>query len=211
MPTRRAILTGALLCAVSSLRAQTGRLRISIKDHRGIPIEGALAVLVDSTDIPRLNAASDKNGEALLIGLPLDICRILVSAAGFRQRRFIVTLLGRDEFRLEAELETGTNAGADPVTSDSIPMPNGHVRVHVTDNAGRIISGVYAAVFFSDEQPWRKIEGDEKGEIVLQALPMIPCEVFVSAPGFQDRRFGLILPKDDGVQIETMLEIGGVL
>lgn len=71
--TRRAVLVGALLTAISPLMAQTGRVRIRVTDATGASIPGAVASLLGPDNKPMRTARADAMGQIVLTDLPFGI------------------------------------------------------------------------------------------------------------------------------------------
>jgi Carboxypeptidase regulatory-like domain len=103
--TRRAVLVGALLTAISPLMAQTGRVRIRVTDATGAVVPGAVASLLGADDKPVRTAQSDGMGEIEFGDLPFGDCRFTVATPGFQTRRLTVTIRNGDEVKIEATLE----------------------------------------------------------------------------------------------------------
>jgi hypothetical protein len=105
--SRRMILLGALLTAVSPLLAQSGRLRIRVTDITGAVVPGA------NLSIPgtMITAITNESGEAVLTGVPLREFVISLNAPGFKSLERTVTILGGGEQKLEATLEIGSTLG----------------------------------------------------------------------------------------------------
>jgi hypothetical protein len=106
--TRRAVLVGALLTAVSPLMAQTGRVRIRVTDATGAVITTAEGSLIRADDKPEQTAQANAAGEITLADLPLGNCRLEITATGFRKRPLTVTLRSDEEVKIETRLEVGS-------------------------------------------------------------------------------------------------------
>lgn len=105
--SRRAVLLGALLTAISPLMAQTGRVRIRMTAPNGAVIPGAEASLLGADDKSTRTAQTDEAGEIVFADLPIGNCRLMVWAPGFQKRLFTATIGTRDEVKIEAALEIG--------------------------------------------------------------------------------------------------------
>jgi hypothetical protein len=104
--SRRVILFGALLTAISPLMAQTGRLRILVIDVTGavIPTVSEASLLgADGKPIRTLHANTE--GEIVWTDLSMGDCRFVVSAPGFRARQLLATIRNGDEAIIEVILE----------------------------------------------------------------------------------------------------------
>lgn len=77
--SRRAVLMGALLTAISPLMAQSGRVRIRVTDAMGTVVPQAEASLSSSGDEPIFTARADEAGEIVLTGLSMGDARIKVT------------------------------------------------------------------------------------------------------------------------------------
>lgn len=102
--SRREVLVAALLTAVAPLMAQSGRVRIVVKDPAGAVIPNAEAVLQggDGKAI-RTNDA----GEIAWSDLPLGGTTFVVRSPGFVSRPVTVTVRNGEEVRTEVTLELG--------------------------------------------------------------------------------------------------------
>jgi len=103
--SRRAVLVGALLTAISPLMAQAGRVRIRVTDPTGAVIPKAEVSLVGPDDKPTQTAVANDAGEIVFVGLPFGDCRFAVVAQGFNKRPLTVTLRNGDEVKIETFLE----------------------------------------------------------------------------------------------------------
>jgi hypothetical protein len=106
--SRRAILLGALLTAVSPLWAQIGRVRLRVIDMTGAVVPHANISLLGTNDRPIRTATADERGEVLWTDLSLGDSRFLVEVPGFKLRRLTVTVRDANETQVEAVLEIGT-------------------------------------------------------------------------------------------------------
>ncbi len=107
MRTRREILVGALLTAISPLFAQSNRLRIRVTDITGAAVPNA-AVTIEKTEI---KATTDGSGEAILNGLPLGDSQVSIAVPGFMTFRQTITVRSSEEQKLEATLQVGGMMG----------------------------------------------------------------------------------------------------
>lgn len=106
--SRRAVLVGALLTAISPLMAQSGRVRIRVTDPSGAIVPGAKVSQVGSDRIPIQTATSDSSGEAVFANLPTGDCRFVVLSPGFAQRNLTVLISDTNEVKVETTLEIST-------------------------------------------------------------------------------------------------------
>ncbi len=102
--SRRAILVGALLTAVSPLFAASGRVRFRVIDLAGTPVPKASIAVLDSQDKTVQCVESDEAGEAILTGLPLGDSQFTVTSPGFVKRRLTLTFHNRKEVKVEVHL-----------------------------------------------------------------------------------------------------------
>ena len=109
--SRRAVLVGALLTAVSPLMAQSGRVRIRVTDVTGAIIPNATASLLGEDGSPSRNAESNEAGEIILVDLPIGDLRLTVSSPNFIRLPLTVTVRNSQEVRVDAKLEVGTMVG----------------------------------------------------------------------------------------------------
>jgi hypothetical protein len=102
--SRRAILVGALLTAVSPLFAASGRVRFRVLDLTGDPVPKASIALLDSEEKTVQCVETDHLGEAVLMDLPLGNSRVAVTSPGFQKRRLTLTLHNGKEVKAELHL-----------------------------------------------------------------------------------------------------------
>lgn len=119
--TRRAVLVGALLTAISPLMAQTGRVRIQVTDATGALVPGAVALLLGRDDESIRVAQADEVGEIVFTDLPFGDSRFTIAAPGFKKRPLTVTIRNGDEVKIEAELEIGPSTMGGAVV-ESVPV-----------------------------------------------------------------------------------------
>jgi len=102
--SRRAILVGTLLTAVSPLFAASGRVRFRVIDPLGDPVPKASIAVLDSEGKDVQSAESDDSGEAILNELPLGDLRFAVTSAGFEKRQLTLTFHNGKEVKVEVHL-----------------------------------------------------------------------------------------------------------
>ena len=102
--SRRAILFGALLAAVSPLFAASGRVRFRVIDLTGDPVAKASIAVLDSEDKTVQCVETDESGEAVLTSLPLGDSRFAVTSPGFVKRQLTLMLHNGKEVKLEVHL-----------------------------------------------------------------------------------------------------------
>ncbi len=118
--TRRAVMVGALLTAISPLMAQMGRVRIRVTDVTEAVLPGAVVSLLGSDDKVMRTAQTDGVGEIVLTDLPMGDSRFTIAAPGFKTRALTVTIRNGDEVKIEAVLDVGpTNMG---VIVEEVPV-----------------------------------------------------------------------------------------
>jgi Carboxypeptidase regulatory-like domain len=103
--SRRAVLVGALLTAVSPLMAQSGRVRIHVTDSTGAIIPNAAAALPGENGSPLRTAKSNEAGEIIFVDLPIGDLRLTVSAPGFNRLPLTVTSRTSHEVKVDAKLQ----------------------------------------------------------------------------------------------------------
>lgn len=103
--SRRAILIGAFLTAISPLMAQSGRVRIRVTDVTGAAIPGAEASLLGGDEKPTRTVKADEAGEIVLTDLPIGDSRLSVKHAGFKNLPLTVTVRNGDEVSVNVKLE----------------------------------------------------------------------------------------------------------
>ena len=110
--SRRAILVGALLTAVSPLMAQSGRVRIRVTDSSGTAVVPRAAVsLLGEDDKPLRSLETDEMGETVFTDLPFGDSRLTVTCPGLKNLALTVTVRNSQEVRVDAKLEVGTMVG----------------------------------------------------------------------------------------------------
>jgi hypothetical protein len=117
--SRRAVLVGALLTAISPLMAQTGRLRIHVCDVTGAIIPGAIVSLLGTEGKLRTN----DRGDVVFTNLPLGDSRFTVEQAGFKTKPLTVTVQTNDELKIDAVLEVGSVGGGVIIEAEAVPEP----------------------------------------------------------------------------------------
>lgn len=105
--SRRAVLAGALLTAISPLFAQSGRVRIRVTDASGGAIAGAEGAVLDKDGNPIVTGIANESGDIVLTGLPIGDSRITVTKMGFKNLPLTVTIRNSDETKIDATLEVG--------------------------------------------------------------------------------------------------------
>jgi Carboxypeptidase regulatory-like domain len=103
--SRRAVLVGALLTAISPLIAQSGRVRIRVIEAIGAVVPGAEASLLGPDDKPTRTEQSNEEGEVIFTDLPIGDSRLMVNRQGFRSLTLTVTVQNSEEVRVDAKLE----------------------------------------------------------------------------------------------------------
>jgi hypothetical protein len=109
--SRRAVLVGALLTAISPLMAQSGRVRIRVTDPAGDVIPTAKASLLGPDGRPQLTRQADPVGEIVFTNLPIGDSRVVVRCQGFDSLPLTVTVRNGDEVKVEARLALGVMGG----------------------------------------------------------------------------------------------------
>jgi hypothetical protein len=123
--SRRAVLVGALLTAISPLLAQTGRVRIRVIDATGAVVTTAEASLLGADAKPTKTVRANDAGEIAFSDLPFGECRFSVVALGFNTRPLLAILRNSDEVKLEAILDVGsigTVVSVEPATVETVPV-----------------------------------------------------------------------------------------
>jgi len=102
--SRRAILFGALLTAVSPLFAASGRVKFRVIDPVGDPVPKAAIAVLDREDKDVQSIETDESGEGVLTGLPLGDSRFGVTSPGFEKRLLTLTLHNGKEVKVEVHI-----------------------------------------------------------------------------------------------------------
>jgi hypothetical protein len=130
--SRRVVLLGALLTAISPLMAQSGRVRIRVTDATGAEVPNADVSLPGPDAHPQRKGYTNDMGEILLTDLPMGDLRVTVSKPGFQSLPLIVTVRNADEQKVEARLQVGTVGGpafVEPVRQDALrDLPPGVIQ-----------------------------------------------------------------------------------
>jgi carboxypeptidase family protein len=106
--SRRAVLLGALLTAISPLMAQSGRVRIRVTDATGAVVPLAEASQLDESGKVSRTLPANNLGEIVVTGLPVGNARFRVECTGFKSLPLTVTVRNEDELKVDARLEVGT-------------------------------------------------------------------------------------------------------
>jgi len=213
--SRRAVLVGALLTAVSPLFAQTGRIRIRVIDATDAPIKDARVSIVDDRGGTIQSASTDDNGFASLIDLPIGDCRIRVDCPGFGTWQKTVVVTNGDEIRVVAVMLLSRSMGTvvqvlSPDASPPIQPPIGRLRVRVVDSGGAVIQGAMVSLIPEKSSPTKSEATGRNGEVSWIDLPLGNYSVRVETPGFVPLiRNGLALTNAEELKVEAKLDIGG--
>jgi hypothetical protein len=105
--SRRAVLAGALLTAISPLMAQSGRVRIRVTDGAGAVVPGAEVSLLGPDNQPTRTEKTNGAGEIVFQDLPVGDARFTIVEQGFQIRRLTVTIRNGDEVKIETTLDVG--------------------------------------------------------------------------------------------------------
>ena len=104
--SRRAVLVGALLTAISPLMAQNGRVRIRVTDRAGAPVPSAKVALLDSNGFVLRTLEANDSGEIVWTGLPMGDNQFELEVP-FNARRLTATLHNGDEKVIETVVNLG--------------------------------------------------------------------------------------------------------
>ena len=113
--SRRAVLIGAMLTAISPLMAQSGRLRIRVMDERGGLIPNAEVSLLGKDQMPVLTKRANDGGEVVFTELPIGDSRVSVNVSGFNTLLLTVTVRGVEQATVDARLRVGTTGSVQVV------------------------------------------------------------------------------------------------
>jgi len=102
--SRRAILVGALLTAVSPLFAATGRVRFRVLDVTDDPLPKTSISLLDRDNKTVQSAETNESGEAVLTGLPMGDLRFSLTNPGFQTCQLTLTLRNGKEMKVQVLL-----------------------------------------------------------------------------------------------------------
>src|ERR1019366_4435665 len=102
--SRRAILVGAMLTAISPLMAQSGRVRIRATDASGVVRPEAKASILGQDGKPGLTTHANEQGEIVFGDLPIGNSKITVASQGFSRRDIVVTIRNAEDVRFDVEL-----------------------------------------------------------------------------------------------------------
>jgi len=114
--SRRAILVGALLTAISPLMAKSGRVRFRVDDQTGALAPGAEISLLNKENKAQSTMHADGAGEAIFTDLPMGVARFRVSSPGFPAIPVTVTIRNGKEVKVWATLFL-------PVVGEVIALP----------------------------------------------------------------------------------------
>ncbi|MGD0134084.1 MAG: carboxypeptidase-like regulatory domain-containing protein [Bryobacteraceae bacterium] len=117
----RVALVEALFLSIGPLWAQSGSLRIRVKDRTGAVIPGASVLLLE-IDGRIVNTKTADDGSGIIwTNLPLGYLRVKVSAPAFHSRQLTVNIRPGVEESLEARLEVAPIEDVPDV--DTVQMP----------------------------------------------------------------------------------------
>jgi hypothetical protein len=105
--SRRAVLVGALLTAISPLLAQAGRVRIRVTDPTGAAVSAARASLLGPDNKPTRTERANEKGEIVFVDLPFGDSHFAVDCMGFQTSRLTATVKNGDEEQIETTLQVG--------------------------------------------------------------------------------------------------------
>lgn len=103
--SRRAVLAGALLTAISPLMAQDKRLEFVVQDPFGAVLVNATVELFDKQGIVLRKVQTNERGEAVWTNLPAGDSMFRFVATGFTSKTIAVTLVGAEEKHVEVKLQ----------------------------------------------------------------------------------------------------------
>lgn len=103
--SRRTILLGGLLSAVSPLFAQTGSVRIRVTDERGSVIANAQVHILNHVDESKW---TNDEGETVWTNLPIGNNQFSISSLGFKSKPVTVLIKSDSELKIETKLEIGS-------------------------------------------------------------------------------------------------------
>lgn len=139
--SRRSVLLGALLTAVSPLMAQNGQLRIRVIDRTGAVIPGAaVELLLHGAGVVR-TSQSDPVGEVVWADLPVGEYQITVSQNGFKKYVSALLVAGSGADVKEITLDRGEVVGffveSKPL---EIPVENSPIsqKLETADNSAKL-------------------------------------------------------------------------
>lgn len=105
--SRRAILIGAFLTAISPLMARSGRVRIRVTDITGDVVPRPEATLIGADGNPSRTVQGNESGEIVLTDLPLGVLKLRLTGPGFGTLLATVTVHNSKELKVEATLMVG--------------------------------------------------------------------------------------------------------
>lgn len=102
--SRRAILFGTLLTAVSPLFAASGRVRFRVIDPVDDPVAKASIAVLDSEDKAIQCVETEQSGEAVVTSLPLGDSRFAITSPGFVKRRITLAIHNGKEVKVQVHI-----------------------------------------------------------------------------------------------------------
>ena len=102
--SRRAMLVGAFLTALSPLMAQSASVRVRVVDPLKLMMPEAEVSLLGPDKEP-IRTEETTNGEVVLMGLPVGNNRLRIKSPGWQTRFLTVTLRNRREVKVEVGLQ----------------------------------------------------------------------------------------------------------
>lgn len=109
--SRRVVLAGAFITAISPLMAQNGRVRVRVSDAAGAVVTTAEVSLLGADGKATEKFRANASGETVWTDLPMGDCRFAVDAPGFKRLPLTVTLHSGAEVKIDAVLELGSLGG----------------------------------------------------------------------------------------------------
>ncbi len=191
--SRRMVVAGAVLTAISPLLAQDGRIRVEVTDASGAAV-GAAEVASGEW-----RAKADKEGVAMITGLRVGRHTVTVSSPGFKRWTGALNVTNGGEQRLEARLEVGSVGGGMVISLAS------GIRVQVTDPSGAAVAAGELTALCADRATRKTPVAN--GYASFQDLPEGNCELTVTVPGFKPWTQSRVLRGGGEAAVEARLEL----
>ena len=191
--SRRVLMAGALLTAISPLLAQNGRVRVIVIDSAGAGV-GAAEVAAGPW-----HGKADKNGVATVTGLPVGRHTVTVFSPGFKRWSGSLNVTNGGEQRLEARLEVGSVGGGLVISLAS------SLRVQVTDPSGAAVAAGELTALCADRTTRKTPVAN--GNASIPDLPEGSCELTVTVPGFKPWTQSRVLRGGEPAEVAARLEL----
>lgn len=189
--SRRAVLAGALLTAISPLIAQTGQVSFKVTDPGGTVIPNTSVKLLDGNAQVKQTSVTDQYGVVNFSGLPIGNTRFHFEVPGFAPKSITVTA-GIQPLSMTVTLEFPRIDIGVMVAEPLSLAQTGTVRFKVADPTGAPLPETY--IDFDSKGPeTRRISTDSDGIAEWPDLPIGRTAFVARKAGFFPGRTSVIV------------------